>query len=169
MPLTEIVKRQSIRHYDARPVPADVMQEIMAAARQAPTARNAQDWVLVVVDDPARRDALVDQASPHQPFLKEAPVILVACATKPEYVMRCGQPAYPIDLAIVLDHVTLEAVRHGLGTCWIGSFDEAPVKRLLGIPDAVRIVQLMSLGYPLDPRQPPPRKTAAVLFKSNQW
>ena len=64
--------------------------------------------------------------------------------------MRCGQAAYPIDLAIAMDHLSLAAVAEGLGTCWIGSFDEAVVKQILGIPAAIRVVQLMPLGYPAD-------------------
>jgi nitroreductase len=65
--------------------------------------------------------------------------------------MRCGQAAYPIDVAIAMDHLALAAVALGLGTCWIGSFDEALVKEFLGIPPEVRVVQLMPLGYPADP------------------
>ena len=65
--------------------------------------------------------------------------------------MRCGQPAYPIDVAIAMDHLALAAAAEGLGTCWIGSFDEALVKQILGIPAEVRVVQLMPLGYPVDP------------------
>jgi nitroreductase len=66
-------------------------------------------------------------------------------------VMHCGQEAYPIDVAIAIDHITLSAVEEGLGTCWIGHFDEAPIKKLLGIPAHVRIVELLPLGYPADP------------------
>jgi len=65
--------------------------------------------------------------------------------------MRCGQACYPIDLAIILDHITLAAVEQGLGTCWIGKFDEQQVKECLGIPDPIRVVELMPLGYPADP------------------
>jgi len=66
--------------------------------------------------------------------------------------MRCGQPSYPIDVAIALDHISLAAVEQGLGTCWIGDFDEAKVKQLLDIPVEVRVVELMCLGYPGDSR-----------------
>ena len=65
--------------------------------------------------------------------------------------MKCGQLCYPIDVAIALDHITLAAVELGLGTCWIGHFDEKEVKQILGIPEKIRVVELMPLGYPANP------------------
>jgi nitroreductase len=65
--------------------------------------------------------------------------------------MRCGQLSYPIDGAIAMDHLTLAAAAEGLGTCWIGSFDPAAVRDILGIPEDVEVVELMPLGYPRDP------------------
>jgi len=62
--------------------------------------------------------------------------------------MSCSQYAYPIDLAIAMDHMTLQAVEEGLGTCWIGSFKEDEVKKILHIPENIRIVELLPLGYP---------------------
>jgi nitroreductase len=78
-------------------------------------------------------------------------VLLVCCAETDGRVMRCGQAAYPIDVAIAMDHLALAAAAEGLGTCWIGSFDEKIVKQILGIPAEVRVVDLMPLGYPMDP------------------
>jgi len=83
--------------------------------------------------------------------VEEAPVLIVACAETDGHVMRCGQPCYPIDVAIALDHMGLAAVELGLGTCWIGLFDEKKVKEILHIPDEIRVVELMPLGYPSDP------------------
>ena len=67
--------------------------------------------------------------------------------------MMCGQPCYTIDVAIALDHISLVAVELGLGTCWIGAFDEDKVKEILGIPKEIRVVELMPLGYPSNPTQ----------------
>ena len=97
-----------------------------------------------------REKIAVDAA--RQPFIAEAAVLLVCCAETDGRVMRCGQPAYPIDVAIAMDHLSLAAVAEGLGTCWIGAFDEQMVKKLLGIPPAMRVVQLMPLGYPRNPQ-----------------
>ncbi len=65
--------------------------------------------------------------------------------------MPCGLPCFSIDVAIALDHITLAAVEQGLGTCWIGAFNQDQVKQILGIPNEIRVVELMPLGYPADP------------------
>ena len=141
------MKRRSVRTYNEKPVRKTALARILEAGRLAPTARNGQDWRILIVSDPEIKNTLIDQASPRQAFLKQAPIILAACALNPDYIMRCGHPAYLIDLAIVLEHIALQAVREGLGTCWIGSFDEAKAKRVLNVPAAVRMVELMSLGH----------------------
>ncbi len=167
--LEEIAARRSIREYAALPVEEEKLARVLEAARLAPTARNQQQWRILVLDDPALKERLVEAASPHQPFLKQAPILLVACALNPGYVMRCGHPAYLLDLAIVLDHLALQAVREGLGTCWIGSFDQEKAKNVLGIPDAVPIVELMSLGYPARVPAARGRKPLAELIGRGSW
>jgi nitroreductase len=120
------------------------------AARHAPSARNGQEWRFVVVRDSAVRAKIAHEAA-RQPFIAMAPVLLACCALTDGRIMRCGQAAYPIDVAIAMDHLSLAATAEGLGTCWIGSFDEQMVKTFLGIPAEVRVVQLMPLGFPSDP------------------
>ncbi len=167
--IEEIAARRSIREYSPRPVEEEKLARILEAGRLAPTARNQQDWRILVISDPELKELLIDGASPHQPFFKQAPLLLAACALNPSYVMRCGHPAYLIDLAIVLDHVSLQAVREGLGTCWIGSFAEDKAKAVLRVPAAVRIVQLMSLGYPVRLPAARERKPAAELYQRGPW
>ncbi len=167
--IEEIVNRRSVREYAAKPVEEEKLARILEAGRLAPTARNQQDWRILVVSDTQLKERLIDEASPRQPFLKQAPIILAACALKPDYIMRCGHPAYLIDLAIVLDHVSLQAVREGLGTCWIGSFDEDKAKMVLRIPAPVRVVELMSLGYGEHLPEPRPRKPLAELVGRETW
>ena len=142
--------RKSVRAWSARAVEEDVLDRVLGAARLAPSARNAQEWRFVVVRDPVLRGRLGAEASAHG-FIGAAPILLACCAETDGRVMRCGQVAYPIDVAIAMDHLSLAAAAEGLGTCWIGSFDEAKVREILGIPPAVRVVELMPLGYPLDP------------------
>ncbi len=167
--IEEIVARRSIREYAPGPVEKEKLERILEAGRLAPTARNQQDWRILIVSAAALKDRLITEASPHQPFLKGAPLILAACALNPEYIMRCGHPAFLIDLAIVLEHMALQAVREGLGTCWIGSFDEGKAKEVLGIPAPVRIVELMSLGYPARLPDARERKPAGDLFRWERW
>jgi nitroreductase len=169
MIIEEIVKRRSIRKYLPAAVEEEVLMRILEAGRKAPTSRNAQQWRIIIVNDPGLKARIVDEASPHQPFLKEAPILLVACGENTEHVMKCGHPAYLIDVSIVLDHISLQAVREGLGTCWIGSFFQEPVKRLLKIPGHAQVVEMMSLGYP--DQNPPPtrRKPVEEFYSQNSW
>jgi nitroreductase len=167
--IEEIVDRRSIREYSPKNIEPEKLERILEAARLAPTARNQQDWKLLLVKNHDIKEKLVTAAAPHQQFLQGAPIIIIACALNPDYVMRCGHPAYLIDLAIVLEHIALQAVREGLGTCWIGSFDELQAKTVLGIPQNMRIVELMSIGYP---EQIPPaknRKTIQDLIAWDSW
>jgi len=142
--------RKSVRQYVDTPIEAEKLTAVVDAGRLAPSASNRQEWRFIIVRDPATRKQLADVAN-RQTFIGEAPAIIVACAETDGHIMQCGQPCYPIDVAIALDHITLAAVASGLGTCWIGAFDETSVKNVLGIPDHIRVVALMPIGYPSDP------------------
>lgn len=154
-----IAARRSIRVYRGKPVEDDKLTRVLEAARLAPSARNIQEARFVVVTDRDMREKLM-KAAANQSFVAEAPVVIVACATVTQYTMRCGQLAYPVDLAIAVDHMTLQAVEEGLGTCWVCAFNEAEIKALLSIPDSVRVVALMTLGYPGESPAARPRKAA---------
>ena len=142
--------RKSVRSFLDRPVDDALLERLFSAVRLAPSARNVQEWRFVAIRDPALRQRLARDAA-QQPFIGTAPVLLACCAETDGRIMRCGQAAYPIDVAIAMDHLTLAAAAEGLGTCWIGSFDETLVMELLHIPRTVRVVQLMPLGWPADP------------------
>lgn len=167
--IEEILNRRSIREYSHKAIEPEKITRLLEAARLAPTARNQQDWKLILVREQKLKEELVELASPNQPFLKDAQIIIAACALNPSYVMRCGHHAYLIDLAIVLEHVALQAVREGLGTCWIGSFDEGKAKMILNVPQDVRIVELMSLGYPERMPSARVRKSISDLIKWDSW
>ena len=145
--MTAIKMRRSIRHYEDKPVEKEKLDRVLGAGRLAPSAGNLQEWKFVVVSDKSTREKLA-KTSTAERFIREAPVTIIACATITDYVMECGQLTYPIDVAIAVDHITLKAVEEGLGTCWIGGFAEEEVKKILGIPNNIRIVTLLTLGYP---------------------
>ena len=150
MEVKEAIKaRRSVRAYQDREVPEEKIKKVLEAAQLAPSANNRQPWKFVVVRDPQRREQLA-RAAANQSFVGEAPVIIVAVALQPEYIMRCGVPSYPVDLAIAVDHMTLSAVDEGLGTCWIGAFYQDEVKRILNIPEKYKVVALLPLGFPAD-------------------
>ena len=145
-----ISQRKSVRAFEAKEVPEPTLMRLLDAARLAPSASNRQEWRFVVARDANTRLRL-SQAACGQGFIAEAPVVLACCADTDGHVMTCGQPCYPIDVAIAVDHITLCAAAEGLGTCWIGAFYEDAVKEILGIPQPIRVVALLLLGYPKDP------------------
>ncbi|MHC4983123.1 MAG: nitroreductase family protein, partial [Planctomycetota bacterium] len=122
------------------------------ALRSAPSACNFQPWRFILVVDEKLRQVIA-QAANSQLWMAAAPVIVVACGLGEQAYKRMGGSgnSVDVDLAIALDHLTLAAVAEGLGTCWIGAFDEGKVKKLLGIPKAVKVVAMTPLGYPESP------------------
>ncbi|MCK4261784.1 nitroreductase family protein, partial [bacterium] len=89
-------------------------------------------------------------AAKGQSFVGEAPVVIACCAKTDNHKMTCGQLCYPIDVAIAIEHMALKAVEEGLGTCWIGAFYEDEAKKILNIPEEIRVVELLTLGYPAE-------------------
>jgi len=144
--------RRSVRKYRSDPIPDDVMDKMLEALRLAPSACNYQPWRFVVVRDDQIRDALA-RASHNQMFMAEAPVIIVGCGFPGEAYKRMGGSgsSAEIDVTIALDHLTLAAAEAGLGTCWIGAFDERAVKDILDVPRQAKVVALTPLGYPAEP------------------
>lgn len=155
---TAIKERRSIRKYKDKPIEEEKLHKVLEAARLSPSAKNLQNWKFIVVRDEETRRKLVDEAI-QQNFVSEAPVILVCCGIETESVMKCGQYRYTVDLSIATAYMILEAYEQGLGTCWLGSFDEEKVKDILGIPENVRVVAITPLGYPDETPSPRPRKT----------
>jgi nitroreductase len=160
--------RRSIRSYTDQPVEEEKLEAVLEAGRLAPSARNMQEWRYVVVRDPELRAKLIDAAN-GQAFVGEAPVVLVACAKSDGRPMSCGERAYPIDVAISLDHMSLKAVEEGLGTCWVGAFNPDAVRKLLGIPEDVRVVELMPLGYPTEVPAARPRMELDEIIMHDKW
>ena len=151
-----IKNRYSCRSYKAESIPEEKLKKVLEAARLAPSAHNEQEWKFVVVRDVKKRKEVAEAAG--QSFIEEAPVIITAVGLDPEHIMRSGNPAYAIDLAIAVEHMALQAVEEGLGTCWIGAFNQEEVKRVLEIPEGCKVVALMPLGFPADKPKPKSRK-----------
>ena len=166
--LSQIQKRYSVRAYQDRLVEEEKVRNVLEAARLAPSARNLQEWRFVVIRDEETRRRLVPAAN-GQVFVGQAPVVIACCARGTDYVMRGGQKAYAIDVAIAMSFMTLQAVEEGLGTCWIGSFYEDQVKAVLEIPADVRVVELLTLGYPQHQAGPRKRLTLGQIACDERW
>ena len=135
--LTAIKQRRSIRKYKNQPIEPEKLDAVLEAARLAPSARNAQLWKFVVVQDESVRNQLAEATN--YKFIAEAPVVIAGVSLDPERVMRCEVPAYAVDLAIAMTNITLAAQALGLGTCWIGGFDQQIAREVLGIPEKYKI------------------------------
>lgn len=146
-----IRKRKSIRKYKTDPIPDDVLNRILNAGRMAPSAKNYQPWHFIVIREPEMKKK-VAEACRNQFFMAEAGAIICGCAFEKVAWNRMGNymPSWTHDLTIALDHMILAATNEGLGTCWIGAFDEKMVKDVLGIPEDVRVVALTPVGYPAE-------------------
>jgi nitroreductase len=152
-----ISKRRSVRSYKDSEIDEEKLKKVLEAARLAPSASNRQEWKFVIVRNAETRAKLVEMTY-GQRFVGQAPVIIVACATEGKSIMTCGQPTHTVDVSIACSFMILEACEQGLGTCWLGTFNEGEVKRLLGIPGHMRVVTMTPLGYPNEAPPPRPRK-----------
>ncbi len=158
MDIAQIIReRRSVRRYQNKALEPQKLQKVFEAARWAPSAHNAQAWKFIVVQDPQKRQALA-KAAHDQSFVGQAPIVIAAVSLNPEEVMACGVPTYAVDLAIAVDHMTLQAAALDLGTCWIGAFDQEAVKKILKIPRQCKVVVLLPLGYPADTQGTKTRK-----------
>ena len=149
--------RRSVRRYSAQPVSRQVIDKCLEAARLAPSACNSQPWSFIVVDDEKVKNEIVDRAMSGiyrmNAFVKEAPVLVVAITEQSRYIARLGGMLRSvkynlIDIGIAGDHLTLQAAELGLGTCWLGWFNEKAVKKVLGLSPKQRVDIMISLGYP---------------------
>jgi nitroreductase len=150
MSVLKVIKdRRSVRRYRPDPIPEESLLRVMEAARFSPSGKNLQPWRFILVKDPSLKRRLV-KAAVGQSFIAEAPVIVVACGFPDRCYSRMGNymKSWPIDVAIAFEHLILQAQEEGLGTCWIGAFEEKEVKPILNIPDEVRVLALTPLGFP---------------------
>jgi nitroreductase len=169
MDLYEVIKsRYSARSYLNKPVEQEKLDRILEAARLAPSGSNRQPWKFVVVRDAETRKKLVNVCS-SQEFVDQAPIVIAGVGLMPDRMMSCGVPGDPVDVAIALEHVALAATAEGLGTCWIGSFHQDQIRKLLGIPANAKVIELMTLGYPADNPRSKTRKPMKELVCFDQW
>ena len=151
-----IKQRKSIREFLDTPVEREKIMMCLEAARAAPSACNSQPWHFIVVDNVQLKNRLCDVAFrgiySMNSFCKTAPVIVVIISERSKFLaaiggMFRGTRYYLIDIGIAGEHFTLQAEELGLGTCWIGWFNEKAVKSILSIPKQKKIDMLIALGY----------------------
>jgi nitroreductase len=138
--------------YNPRPVSPEKLKSVLAAARLAPSQRNLQPWRFVVVQDDERK-RLLAQASNRGKLIAEAPAVIVAFAVEEDIPVMIGSyiSAYPLDVAVAVDHLQLAAVAEGLGTTWIIEFNEEKVRGVLHVPEGIHPIAVIPIGYPAEP------------------
>jgi nitroreductase len=155
--LEMIRKRRSIREFEDRAVPDEAMDDLVEALRWAPSAGNLQSRFFYFVLNETLRQELAEAAYA-QDFIAQAPLVVVACADRriAHTYGRRGTDLYMIqDASASLQNLLLVAHERGLGAVWVGSFDEERVRSLLDIPDDLRPVALVPVGWPAE--KPSPR------------
>jgi len=158
MEFSELVKkRYSCRKYLSDPVEREKIEQCIESARLAPSASNSQPWNFIVIDDPEKlvtiADAAVSGIFGATKFIKKAPVLIVVTADKGSFVMKAGNfvrdtTFYLMDIGIACEHLVLQATEMGIGTCYIGWFNEKSVKKELRIGKSMDIPLIIAMGYP---------------------
>ncbi len=163
--------RYSARAYQKLPVPPDNLQAILQAANDAPSAGNLQPFEIVVVREPAAKQRLAECCF-QQMFIAEAPVVLVFFANPAKSAAKYGKLGETLlcvqDATIACAHAHLAAAALGLGSCWIGAFDEAVVREVTGAPAPWRTMALLPIGYPADAPKPRERRQLSELVSEGR-
>ena len=141
--------RRSVRNYLPDPIPDEVLSRVMEVVRMAPSGSNKQPWKFIIVTDPEVKMKL-QQVCKNQPFINQAPAAIVACGCDVNYNRGgyMGDKTFLVDVSIAFTHLILAARAEGLGTCWLGDFENIGVKNLLSIPDDWDVVAVTPIGYP---------------------
>ncbi|MFH1422666.1 MAG: nitroreductase family protein [Planctomycetota bacterium] len=171
-----ILTRRSIRKYLDKRVEPEKMRCLLEALRMAPSACNAQPWRLVVVTQKELLNKISDEGLGgivSNKWAKTAPAIIVACSDLSLHTHRLGEMVqgvkyHLIDMGIALEHLALKAVELGLGTCYIGWFNEKPIKQILNIPSSWKVECLLTLGYSAETPGASPRKALEEIVFYNR-
>lgn len=158
--LDVIFRRRSIRRYRSEPIPDEVLRNILEAGRLAPSADNAQPWHFIVVTESKIKEKL--SRGEWNYFIKDSAATVVGCGYS-------DNEWSTIDVAIALENMVIAAEAQGVGSCWIGDFEEEEVKELLGIPDNLKVVALVSFGYPAEKPSPFNKKSLKEIVHYNKF
>ena len=173
-----ILRRRSVRKYLEEPLDRQVVIELLDAARHAPSGNNTQPWRFLVIEDLGMRSRLACVCHDQQ-WMATAPVHIVVCAdlgARASSLARfdedtAGMDAKRVirDTAIAVDHLMLRAVELGLGTCWIGWYVQDEIRPLLGIPEDVFVLGVITVGRAAEQPKPRARRTLAEITYSGSW
>lgn len=167
-----ISDRRSIRKYLDIPVEMEKVEQILEAARLAPSSHNMQCWRFLILTSKSKKESVVSafsDSNPGKKSLNQAPLILVICADPKDSVITHGIEYYLVDAGIAFEHICLAAHALGLGTCMMGWLDEERLKTVLDIPAEYRVIGVTPLGYPDQEPKPRPRKKLSEITYLENW
>ena len=146
-----IQKRKSIRRYKEKPIPEELIEKILDAGKKAPSAGNIHPEIFVVVKEQEVKEKIASAAL-NQTFITKSPTVIVVCAdvekSERYYGMR-GRNLYCIqDTAAAIENMLLLAAALGIGSCWVGAYDEHKISGILNLPENVRPLAIIPFGYP---------------------
>ena len=165
------LSRRSIRRYRDKEVPLETIAEIIDLASYAPSSGNIQNWRLVVVTSTETKHELMESCL-NQGWMMEAPVFIVVCNDYEKVKNHYGKlgKLYSIqNCSNIAFGLTLVAKEHGLGSCWVGAFDEEAVRRILKIPDNMDPEIIITLGYAEEIKSPSLRDIPNYITFFNYW
>ena len=163
-----ISTRQSVRSYKPDDISDIELQQVLEAARLAPTAHNSQPLKLIIINSAGREKEL--RRIYDRDWFVQSPIVICICGIpKQAWVRRDGKDYCEVDVAIAMDHLVLAAAELGLGTCWIADFNPEATREVLGLPDDVIPIVVTPLGYPNDQPRQKKRKDLNELVSYNQW
>lgn len=162
MNFQELVKsRRSIRQFQEREIPEETVTRLLEAARWAPSAGNLQPWHFFVIKNKEIKERLASEAYGSH-WLSTAAVIILICALPEQSAVRYGKRGESLyclqDTAAATQNLLLAAKDEGLGACWVGAFDEKAYAEILALPQNMRPVVIIPLGYPAEEDVPPERR-----------
>ena len=161
--------RRSIRKYRPDPVPEEMVEQLLEAGRWAPSASNRQPWRFIVVRDEQIRNAVARHAGIaviRFSFVDDAPLLIVLLGDRSNPVYRTYLHE---DVGLAGSQIMLQAHAMGLGTCWLGGIDKDAIARILGVPQTVEIVGMLTVGFPAESPNPRPRKPLEDLFYTDVY
>jgi len=163
-----IAARYSVRTYRSDPVEQEKLDQVLEAARLAPTAANRQPFQIVVIRTKGREEELARIYG--REWFVQPPLVIGICGLPDRAWMRMdGRNYVDIDVAIVMDHLILAAANAALGTCWVGAFNPVAPREILDLPDDVEPLAFTPLGYAADEPKPKKRKPLSELVRYERW
>jgi nitroreductase len=163
--------RTSVRDFKQDPVDDNIVQEALRLANLAPSAGNLQARDFVVVRDITTKKALADAAY-HQDFVRTAPVVIVCCANleRIRHYQDRGETLYCIqDVAAAVENLMLFLFSKGIGSVWIGAFEEARASAALSLPRHSRPVAIVPIGYPSEKGLRRKRLPQSKIVHNEKW